>query len=135
MDKGELRLGNYVRVTKPGGYNRVGDIVQVREISEEGINHWQDMGASGCNSFDGICGIPLTADWIENAGILFEDTTTGVKYIELTKFLLLIPVTDYWALSISVEHGLVDLRNRIALVYEFQNLWYDHNRTELIFNT
>lgn len=50
----DLRIGDFVKVTKPGGYCKVGDIVEVFSISKEGINHWKDMGASGFIPIDGF---------------------------------------------------------------------------------
>jgi len=78
MNKRELCLGNFVRVTKPGGYNNVGDIICVKSISDKGINHWQDMGASGENTWDGIEGIEFSWEIFEAIGAKRSHLDSGV---------------------------------------------------------
>lgn len=47
----ELRKGNLF-IDTVGAYCQPNTIQQVKTISEEGVNKWKDMGASGCCPFD-----------------------------------------------------------------------------------
>lgn len=64
----DLKIGNWVKVSKSGGYNNIGDLIEIYSISSKGVNDWSDMGASGSNTFDGIDRIPLSLEILEKCG-------------------------------------------------------------------
>lgn len=69
----ELRIGNLVYSKTSIGYDPAG-VIKVRQIKEDGINPWQDMGASGIGKCEDIEPISLTPDWLERFGFKEEST-------------------------------------------------------------
>lgn len=122
MKANELRIGNLVRVIKAGGYNNIGDIVKVDSIDSYGINKWRDMGASGCNSFDGIEGIPLTEEWLVKMGFKYVNTLhDSTKVFEGEPFLYY--KDGYARISIHTPD--------ILYVHQLQNLYFALTGEEL----
>jgi len=117
----EIRLGNWLGNDK-GGWNWSNrKIGYVESISKDGINDWQDMGASGRMKWEDLYGIKLTPDILEDNG--FETLSVGSWY------------TSYWQqykpdidfiLNWYTSDGRIDYEEKIIIkyVHQLQNLYF-----------
>lgn len=156
MKATELRIGNIVKVIKPGGYNNVGDLIIINSVDKNGVNHWQDMGATGCNTFDGIEGIALTEELLEKCGfkslgndghiskgkngevpVLWGINDSGPLFCryENGKFYLISKFYPYeYAESPSYQWDFEKQSTCIYCLHQLQNLYNDLTGTELEIN-
>lgn len=113
----ELRIGNLV-------LNKDQKPIKVNTILFSGINHWQDMGASGMDSCFDLNPIPLTEDILVKCG--FNDTI-----YEWTKGSIVVKWSSR-IVSSGLRQGLyVEGLDHIQYLHQLQNLYYALTQTEL----
>lgn len=134
MKANELRIGNWVNDVKGGGYNVPG-FQRVRKIDEKGVNHWQDMGASGYAKFEDIEPIPLTPEILVKAG--FKRWHDGTHRKQIDEYIVFHVEEDgcygFWSDSKENEADftLRSQDNHIEYLHQLQNLFFALTGQEL----
>lgn len=118
IDANELRKGNLL-------FNKV-QVITVSTIGYDGINHWQDMGASGCEKFSDLYPVILTGEILEKSGM--EKTFYGWDHLE-TAFE--IAEIEPGVFMVSINENEYTNGSEFRYVHELQNIYYWTERKEL----
>jgi len=132
---GELHIGNFF-IDTVGAYCEANTVQSVHSISQDGVNKWQDMGASGVCRFDQMKPIPITPEILKKCGF---------EYRQNTPFLSIDLPNNAGELSINAGagggRGIVWFKRRgisigltpIEYVHELQNTYYWFCKEQLFF--
>lgn len=136
MKANELRIGNFVL-----GYNEKPTVVDDINGFNDGINKWQDMGASGY--LEDPKPIPLTEEWLVKFGFSVVDDacyvpeaynylrTLNSGSIEVSVGELSTEEQASWGYAIDVFLHTGDSLKHIIYVHQLQNLYYALTGEEL----
>jgi len=123
----ELRIGNFVYSKTITPFSQVG-VCKVENIQYDGINKWQDMGASGYVKQVEMTPIPITPDTINHCGF----TKLGGGYY--------ITALDGVSIDISFPEGrgiIIELGSAALpckYIHQLQNLYYSLTGKDLEIN-
>jgi len=127
MQPNELRIGNLF-IDTVGAYCQPGSIQKVSTIGINGVNHWQDMGASGCCPFEKMNSIVLNTEILKQLGFVEIQATQQGEYNGFKLNVLFVCCNFYRDASGNYDGFIFNFTQRRSIIirylHQIQNLYF-----------